>query len=173
MANGRINFGKQSGGVLSLTFPDGATSTEVTLPESGTLATTAGATETAQGLIELATTAETQYGTDDSRVITPLKLKNSVLGLGQTWQDVTASRVAGTTYTNSTGKPIFLAISVLNNGILNLTTFLQINSIVIAKTQFVFNGDDITVLNAIVPNGATYKITASNAAFIQIWQELR
>ena len=40
MANGRINFGKQSGGVLGLLFPDGATNTEVTLPESGTLATT-------------------------------------------------------------------------------------------------------------------------------------
>ena len=40
MANGKINLGKQSGGVLSLTFPDGATNTEVLLPESGTVATT-------------------------------------------------------------------------------------------------------------------------------------
>ena len=40
MANGRINFGKQSGGTLGLVFPDGATNTEVTLPESGILATT-------------------------------------------------------------------------------------------------------------------------------------
>ena len=40
MANGRITLGKQSGGVLSLTFPDGATNTEVVLPESGTLART-------------------------------------------------------------------------------------------------------------------------------------
>lgn len=39
MANGKINLGKQSGGVLSLTFPDGATNTEVLLPESGELAT--------------------------------------------------------------------------------------------------------------------------------------
>lgn len=38
MANGKINLGKQSGGVLSLTFPDGATNTEVMLPESGTVA---------------------------------------------------------------------------------------------------------------------------------------
>ena len=37
MANGKIIFGKQSGGVLSLTFPDGATNTEVMLPESGNL----------------------------------------------------------------------------------------------------------------------------------------
>lgn len=129
--------------------------------------------ETVSGIIELATTAEAQAGTDDLRAITPLKLKNSVLGLGQTWQDVTASRTGGATYTNSTGKPIFIAISVLNNSGINLTTFLKINSIVIAKTQFVFNGDDITVLNAIVPNNATYNITASSSASIQIWQELR
>ena len=37
MANGKITLGKQSGGVLSLTFPDGVTNTEVVLPESGEL----------------------------------------------------------------------------------------------------------------------------------------
>ena len=83
MANGRINFGKQSGGVLGLLFPDGATNTEVILPESGTVATTAGATETSTGLIELATTAEAQAGADDSRAITPLKLFNSLKGSNQ------------------------------------------------------------------------------------------
>lgn len=40
MANGKIRFGKQSGGELALVIPDGATNTEVTLPESGTVATT-------------------------------------------------------------------------------------------------------------------------------------
>ena len=39
MANGKIRFGKQSGGQLSLIIPNGATNTEVTLPESGELAT--------------------------------------------------------------------------------------------------------------------------------------
>lgn len=41
------------------------------------------ATETSAGLIELATTAETQAGTDDSRAITPLKLFNSLKGSNQ------------------------------------------------------------------------------------------
>ena len=40
MANGKIRFGKQSGGQLALVIPDGVTNTEVTLPESGTLAKT-------------------------------------------------------------------------------------------------------------------------------------
>lgn len=37
MANGQLNLGKQSGGVLSVSFPDGVTNTEVVLPESGTV----------------------------------------------------------------------------------------------------------------------------------------
>ena len=39
MANGKIRFGKQSGGQLTLVIPDGVTNTEVTFPESGELAT--------------------------------------------------------------------------------------------------------------------------------------
>ena len=35
MANGRIRFGKQSGGEVVLVFPDGADNTELLLPESG------------------------------------------------------------------------------------------------------------------------------------------
>lgn len=39
--------------------------------------------ETVSGIIELATTAEAQAGTDDSRAITPLKLFNSLKGSNQ------------------------------------------------------------------------------------------
>ncbi len=39
MANGKIRFGKQSGGQLALVIPDGVSNTEVTFPESGELAT--------------------------------------------------------------------------------------------------------------------------------------
>ena len=39
MANGKIRFGKQSGGQLALVIPDGVDNTEVIVPESGTLAT--------------------------------------------------------------------------------------------------------------------------------------
>ena len=41
MANGKIRFGKQSGGVLNVTATDGATSTNLVLPLSGAVATTA------------------------------------------------------------------------------------------------------------------------------------
>lgn len=39
MANGKIRFGKQSGGQLALVIPDGVADTEVIFPESGVLAT--------------------------------------------------------------------------------------------------------------------------------------
>lgn len=37
MANGKIRFGRQSGGQLALVVPDGVANTEVVIPESGTL----------------------------------------------------------------------------------------------------------------------------------------
>lgn len=40
MANGKIRFGKQSGGQLALVIPDGVANTEVIVPESGILAKT-------------------------------------------------------------------------------------------------------------------------------------
>lgn len=40
MANGKIRFGKQSGGQLALVIPDGVANTEVVVPESGILAKT-------------------------------------------------------------------------------------------------------------------------------------
>lgn len=40
MANGKIRFGKQSGGQLALVIPDGVANTEVVFPESGILAKT-------------------------------------------------------------------------------------------------------------------------------------
>lgn len=39
-----------------------------------------------------------------------------IIGLGQTWQDVTASRTAGTTYHNATGRPIFVSLRATASG---------------------------------------------------------
>lgn len=135
--------------------------------------TTASATESIQGLIELATTAETQAGTDDLRAITPLKLKNSVIGLGQTWQDLTASRALGTTYTNSTGKPITISVSILwysNNG---NSDYITVNGVIVAKlgTENSSTTTSISQLIAVVPDGGTYSVTALRP--FKHWAELR
>ena len=89
------------------------------------------------------------------------------IGVGQTWQNVTASRVTGTTYTNSTGKPIF--ISAYGVFISNNTTTLVINGVNV-QLDGVDQGFTYPKVVAIIPNGATYSITGWNAGK---WFELR
>ena len=78
------------------------------------------ATETALGVAKIATAAMAQEGVNDTAFITALKLKNVSFGMGQTYQDVTASRVMGTTYTNTDTKPRFIIVqgSTQNGSIL-------------------------------------------------------
>jgi hypothetical protein len=84
------------------------------------------------------------------------------VGQGQTWTDVTASRVAGTTYTNSTGRPIQINISAVFAG--TTVTVGGVNIGTSSTTQRTF-------LSFVVPNGATYSVTALTAGFS--WAELR
>ncbi|MDD4151525.1 MAG: hypothetical protein PHR68_02845 [Candidatus Gracilibacteria bacterium] len=102
-------------------------------------------------------------GTD----IDSVKSSYSQLGVGQTRQDLTSSRILGTTYTNNTGKPI--SIEITSNGTSIVTNaYLYINNTLIC----VQNGqpDNHARLSGIIPNGGTYYITG---ATIYKWLELR
>jgi hypothetical protein len=80
------------------------------------------------------------------------------IGASQTWQDLTSSRSAGTTYTNSTGRPI--SISIVGNGSyagfavtvdsLNLVNFQGANSTI---------GDFTYTASLIIPAGSTYSVS--------------
>ena len=85
------------------------------------------------------------------------------IGVGQTWQDVTASRVAGTTYTNSTGKPIYLYVRM---GVGAYDLQLTINGTIPFNMS---NNNGRGSVQAIVPNGSTYAI----AGAFNVWNELR
>lgn len=91
------------------------------------------------------------------------------IGVGQTWQDLTASRVAGTTYTNSTGKPIQLAIDIT-------VTVGTIATLTIGANTFFYRGSLGTAvghtIELIVQNGVTYNLSSSNVV-LNKWQELR
>jgi hypothetical protein len=84
----------------------------------------------------------------------------SSLGYGQTWQVVTGSRVSGTTYYNTTGKPISLYIVQTTAG----PTF-TVNGVAISNAAQNVN----TPYSAVVPSGGSYSITGT----IGIWSELR
>ena len=96
------------------------------------------------------------------------------IGVGQTWQDVTGSRAAGTTYTNATGKPIFISVSgggQPNNGTMTLT----VDGVLLGQQGFqsIASGRSNATMTAIVPNGSTYRADNYSGWSLVSWAELR
>jgi hypothetical protein len=89
------------------------------------------------------------------------------LGIGQTWQNVKASRAIGTTYTNSTGKPIFVSIAI---GCTNSTAYFYINGITVAGGTGVTGYSMVNFIGGIVPTGDTYSCSGE---YVDSWAELR
>ena len=88
----------------------------------------------------------------------------SSIGYGQTWQSVT--RTGGTTYYNTTGKPIAIALTAAPGYPLTLT----IGGVVIDNRSNNANSNNYYSFG-IIPNGTTY-VATSTAAFTT-WSELR
>ena len=94
----------------------------------------------------------------------------SSFGYGQTWQNVTASRVVGTTYYNTTGKPIQVAI--LSTSTTNSRFQFSINgTLVWDQFSSTIYGDNVSC-NFVIPAGNNYSLAVPNGA-VQYWMELR
>lgn len=94
---------------------------------------------------------------------------NQSLGYGQAWQDVTASMVSATTYTNTTGKPIMVFGYTSSAGVTSLTA--RVNGVIIAVA--VAPAGAHSSLSFVVPAGATYSLTTTNSPGVILWTELR
>lgn len=94
---------------------------------------------------------------------------NHGIGYAQTWQNVSASRGANITYTNSTGKPIFVSLTVTDSGSSDDSTF-YIDSIIVARSGDLSGGDTF-VVGVVVPNNSTYLLSTLNPVYS--WAELR
>jgi hypothetical protein len=98
----------------------------------------------------------------------------SSLGYGQTCQALVGSRAFGTTYYNTTGKPIIFSVfSTATSGGVTISSF--VNGIVVTKG---FGGNttnsDCSGAPAIVPSGANYSATVTvGSATLLAWNELR
>ena len=91
----------------------------------------------------------------------------NAIGYNQTWTVFNSTtRAFGTTYTNSTGKPICVIVSSSNG--YGLTAY--VNGVAIGSTS---SGNSAVALGMswIVPNGSTYSLSSS--ATWQGWSELR
>jgi hypothetical protein len=99
--------------------------------------------------------------------VTSEKMATAVqpIGVGQTWQVLTASRAAGTTYTNTTGRPIVVSVNVTLNGTVELT----VGGVIAARGQYWTNYSTTGQLSAVVPDGLTYSVSAG----LVNWYELR
>ncbi|ELB6470394.1 tail fiber protein [Salmonella enterica] len=94
------------------------------------------------------------------------------LGKGQTLQDLRGSRSIDATYTNSTGFPIAVYVRISGGYSANLYT--HVNGIEFGGGGSTASNVSIATVFFIVPNGATYRVTASGASLaLQMWSELR
>lgn len=89
----------------------------------------------------------------------------AMFGSGQSWQDVTGSRAALTNYTNTTGKPIEVAITLVD-----VTSLVTVDGVTVGAQQSTNLGPRNTI-SFTVPPGSVYRLNNS-VAFIQ-WSELR
>lgn len=88
------------------------------------------------------------------------------IGDGQSWQDVTVSRAVNTTYTNTTGRAIFVSISVVN-----FRAPLYVGSSVFTADFGPHGAGIYGWVGVIVPPGVTYKLGVGAA--VEEWCELR
>lgn len=96
------------------------------------------------------------------------------IGVGQTWQDVSASRALTTSYTNSTGKPIQVSVNARSS------TGAYIQASVGGVTLIGSDNGGTTgprmFISFVVPNSVSYSITFSAGSLVSgslQWAELR
>ena len=96
-----------------------------------------------------------------------------VLGVGQTWQNVMASRALGVTYTNSTGKPIVVMARAVNASTGDL--ILSVSGVVVGVYSLAVDeaNNEYGTVSGIVPSGATYSVTTAGTWILSQWSELR
>lgn len=95
---------------------------------------------------------------------------NGGLAIGQTWQDVSTSRLANTTYTNSTGKPIMVNVyRTATQGTSSASIDVDAGSGFVSVAYVNAETSDGSTASAIIPAGHDYRFTGA----FSVWAELR
>ena len=169
LTSGSILRGNGTSAITAASGSDIATaigSTAVTNATNATNSTNA-TNVVSGGTIASNVTATTQSNGDNTtKVATTAHVYGMGLGWGQTWTNVLSSRANNTTYTNNTGKPIQVVVSVQASP---STAYFYINGNVVAT----IGGDNnnTSPFSFIIPNGDTYKVVSSYG--LTNWYELR
>ena len=93
---------------------------------------------------------------------------SSSFGVGQTWVAVTSSRVVGTTYTNTTGRPITVNIT-LNGRNDSSSMAAEVGEVTVGVLSCSSAYGQTKTMRFIVPHGHNYRVTGT----FDSWSELR
>lgn len=93
------------------------------------------------------------------------------IGVGQTWQNVIGARSISGTYTNNTGKPIFVMVGVNGSG--NSSCNLIVGGVNLGQVQGTANLQIVSTVSFIVPDGQSYGFSTSGSVYASSWAELR
>ena len=97
----------------------------------------------------------------------------SAFGVGQTWQNMTASRVVGTTYTNTSGRPIMVSVQGTPSGSTSFQLALRVNDSVVFSDSGWDNNERLpTGVVVMIMNGDSYSVSV-NKLNMTSWWELR
>lgn len=135
------------------------------------------ASTTAQGVSRFATTSEVANKTNVTAAATPSNAatiaQSTDLGVGQNWQNVKGSRASGSTYTNSTGKPIQVHIVIHDTNGPGL--IVTVNGVDIINHPYDLPTGMFYPLSFVVPAGHTYRVFWAGNTGTQLvnWAELR
>lgn len=100
--------------------------------------------------------------------------QGTMIGVGQTWTDVTASRAMNTNYVNATGKPIMCAVRADRGGASTAGINITINGVATFTLCYDSNsgGGNRSAGGTIIPFGATYSYSVASEPLTSyiIWE---
>jgi hypothetical protein len=125
------------------------------------------------GTLTLTTALPVDQGGTGGTTVNAASTNLGIIGVGQTWQDVSGSRAVGTTYTNSTGKPIMVAVTYTCSSA-NTVQGLTISGASVYAAAIQALANYASGFSLMVPNGATYVILTNGGTLTLVtWYELR
>lgn len=175
-ANARTNLSAAASGANSdITSITGLT-TALTVAQGGTGATSITSNAIVKGngtsALSAASASDITTAIGSTAVTNATNATNATNILGsstQTYQNMNSSRALNTTYTNSTGKPIWVAVAWTATGSGNYTATVN-------GSQAYYTEQDLyprANVDFIVPIGATYSVQSSAGQNPAYWFELR
>ena len=151
----------------NLADPNGTNTTWAVYAGQGSVPT---ATSTTTGTVKLVNSLAST-ATDAALTAAQGKaLNDKMIGIDQTWQNLTSSRSSGSTYTNNTGKPITVIVSIRDANIFS-GVLVYVGGVVIINVDDV-GAQGTTPYTFIVPNNTSYLVNV-NSNTIRQWAELR